>query len=107
MLEFLAETLDAKVGALYIAEGPATLRRFAGYAVPPGHEARHRVSKGDGLLGQAALENRVLHVKDVPDGYLDVSSTIGRSKARELIVVPAASDGIVHAVMELGFFRSD
>jgi signal transduction histidine kinase len=104
VLTFLAEALDTKVGALYIAEGPATLRRFAGYAVPPGHEGEI-VSKGDGLLGQAALENRTIHVRDVPDGYFEVSSATGRSKARELIVVPAAADGIVHAVVELGFFR--
>jgi signal transduction histidine kinase/CheY-like chemotaxis protein/CHASE3 domain sensor protein len=105
VLEFLAETLDAKVGALYLAEGPAMLRRFAGYAVPAGRE-NEVLNKGNGLLGQAALENRTIHVKNVPDGYLEVSSTIGRSKARELILVPAATDGVVYAVVELGFFRS-
>ena len=104
VLGFLAETLDAKVGALYLTEGPSTLRRFAGYAVPAGRE-EEIVHKGDGLLGQAALENRALHVRDVPDGYLEVSSTTGRSKARELLLAPAATDGVVHAVVELGFFR--
>jgi signal transduction histidine kinase/DNA-binding response OmpR family regulator/CHASE3 domain sensor protein len=104
VLKFLADTLDARVGALYIAEGPARLRRFAGYAVPPGRE-EEIVHNGDGLLGQAALENQTIHVTDVPDGYLEVNSTVGRSKARELIVVPATTDGIVHAVLELGFFR--
>jgi signal transduction histidine kinase/DNA-binding response OmpR family regulator/CHASE3 domain sensor protein len=104
VLTFLAEALDARVGALYIAEGPATLRRFAGYAVPQGR-AEEVIHEGHGLLGQAAFENRTIHVKDVPDGYLEVNSTVGRSKARELIVVPAATDGVVHAVVELGFFR--
>jgi CheY-like chemotaxis protein/CHASE3 domain sensor protein len=104
VLSFLAEYLDAKVGALYIAEGPMTLRRFAGYAVPPGH-AEEVVHQGEGLLGQAATENRIIHVKEVPDGFLEINSTIGRARARELIVAPAASDGVVHAVVELGFFR--
>jgi signal transduction histidine kinase/DNA-binding response OmpR family regulator len=104
VLGFLAQYLDAKVGALYIAEGPATLRRFAGYAVPPG-QGEEIVLKGDSLLGQAALENRMIHVRDVPDGYLAINSSLGRSKARELLVAPAASDGLVHAVVELGFFR--
>ena len=104
VLTFLAETLDAKVGAIYMAEGPATLRRFAGYALPPGR-ADDIVNKGVGLLGQAALENRAIHVQQVPDGYLEITSTTGSAKARELIVVPASSDGVVHAVVELGFFR--
>ena len=47
-------------------------RRFAGYALPPG--AAPSVRPGDGLLGQAAKENRPLHVPDVPDGYLPVAS---------------------------------
>ena len=104
VLEFLAESLDAKVGAIYMSEGPATLRRFAGYALPPGSQ-NEIVNKGAGLLGQAALENRSIHVQQVPDGYLEISSATGRAKPRELLVVPAASDGVVHAVVELGFFR--
>jgi signal transduction histidine kinase/CheY-like chemotaxis protein len=104
VLSFLADYLGAKVGALYITEGPHTLKRFAGYAVPPGREAEI-VHKGEGLLGQAALENRTIHVKEVPDGYLEINSTTGRSKSRELIIAPAASDGVVYAVVELGFFR--
>ncbi|MEJ1963238.1 MAG: response regulator [Gammaproteobacteria bacterium] len=104
VLEFLAEFLDAKVGALYIAESPATLRRFAGYALPAGqHDPL--VSAGESLLGQALLQNRTLHVKEVPEGYLSVNSSLGRAKARELLIAPAISDGVVHAVVELGFFR--
>ncbi len=61
--------------------------------------------KGEGLLGQAALENRVLHVVNVPDGYLPVNSSLGSSKPRELIVAPAATDGFVQAVVEIGLFR--
>jgi signal transduction histidine kinase/DNA-binding response OmpR family regulator/CHASE3 domain sensor protein len=104
VLTFLAESLDAKIGAIYMTEGPATLRRFAGYALPPGGDDT-LVNKGEGLLGQAALENRVIHVQQVPDGYLEVTSSTGRSKARELLVVPASSHGVVYAVVELGFFR--
>src|SRR5262249_44513877 len=60
---------------------------------------------GDGLLGQAAKENRTLHVRDVPKSYLDVASGVGRGAPRELLVAPAAIDGVVYAVVELGFFR--
>ena len=36
VLGFLADYLDAQVGAVYIAEGDGRFRRFAGYAIPPG-----------------------------------------------------------------------
>jgi CHASE3 domain sensor protein len=58
LLEFLAAYLEAQVGAVYIAEA-GQFRRFAGYALPMaaigGMDA---VRAGDGLIGQAAKDNR-------------------------------------------------
>ena len=39
------------------------------------------------------------------DGYLPVASGLGRGTPATLLVAPAAVDGVVHAVVELGFFR--
>ncbi|WP_428313117.1 response regulator [Hydrocarboniphaga sp.] len=103
VLEFLGAYLGAQVGAIYITEG-GRFRRFAGYAVPGGAD-HDELRPGDGLLGQAAKEQRALHVTDVPDGYLEVASSTGRSRSRELLLAPATIDGAVQAVLELGFFR--
>ena len=99
VLEFLADYLDAPIGVVYLTEGGG-LRRIAGYCAvdaPPRPE--------DGLPGQAARENRLLHVRELPAGYLPVRSGLGRGTPRELLVAPAATDGVVQAVLELGFFR--
>ena len=42
----------------------------------------------------------------MPDGYLPVGSSVGRGTPRELLVAPASVDGVVQAVVELGFFRA-
>ena len=42
---------------------------------------------------------------DVPAGYLTVSSGLGQSSASQLLLAPASIDGVVQAVIELGFFR--
>ena len=39
-----------------------------------------------------------------PRGYLPISSGIGKGTPNELVVVPASIDGVVQAVLELGFF---
>ncbi|MEO7773706.1 MAG: response regulator [Steroidobacteraceae bacterium] len=104
VLQFLADYLDAQVGAVYIAEDDGSFRRFAGYAIPPGAEA-YPLRPGDGLLGQAARDNRPLRVYDVPDGYLAVGSSTGRGKPKSLLIAPATTDGVVQAMVELGFFR--
>jgi CheY-like chemotaxis protein/CHASE3 domain sensor protein len=104
VLGFLTKHLDAQVGAVYLAEDDGSFRRFAAWALPPGAEA-YPLRPGDGLLGQAARDNRALHVRDVPDGYISVASATGRGKPNSLLVAPATADGVVQAVVELGFFR--
>jgi CheY-like chemotaxis protein/signal transduction histidine kinase/CHASE3 domain sensor protein len=102
LLEFLAGFVEAQVGAVYIAEA-GHYRRFAGYALPAnGHV--ETIRPGDGLVGQAARDNRALRVHDVPAGYLPISSGLGKGTPNELVVIPASIDGVVHAVLELGFF---
>jgi CheY-like chemotaxis protein/CHASE3 domain sensor protein len=103
-LEFLAGFLGAQVGAIFVTQSDGRFLRVAGYAMPPGGDALLR--PGDGLLGQAAKDNRVLHVREVPAAYLPIASSIGRAEPRELVVAPATIDGEIQAVVELGFFRT-
>ena len=102
LLGFLAGFVEAQVGAVYIAEA-GQYRRFAAYAIPA-NEYIESVRPGDGLVGQAAKDKRALRVRDVPDGYLPISSGIGKGTPNELVVIPASIDGVVQAVLELGFF---
>jgi len=106
LLEFLAPFLEAQVGAVYLAEG-GQFRRFAGYALPGGSIGGTEVVRaGDGLVGQAAKDNRLLRVRDVPAGYLPIASGVGQGVPGELLIAPASVDGVVYAVVELGFFGS-
>jgi signal transduction histidine kinase/CheY-like chemotaxis protein/CHASE3 domain sensor protein len=103
LLGFLAGFVEAQVGAVYIAD-TGQYRRFAGYALAAdGHI--ETVRPGDGLVGQAARDRRALRVSDVPADYLPITSGVGKGTPGELVVVPAIIDGVVHAVLELGFFR--
>jgi CheY-like chemotaxis protein/signal transduction histidine kinase len=103
-LSFLAGYLDAQVGAAFVVHRDGSFRRVATFAMPDGEQS-DRLLQGRSLTGQAAKENRTLHVRDVPDGYLTVSSSLGQGKPRELLVAPGSVDGVVHAVVELGFFH--
>ncbi len=102
VLDYLAIYSGAQVGALLIAES-GHLRRIAGYALPAGVEI-DRLRPGDGLAGQVAKANRVMRVRDVPAGYLPVGSAVGHGTPNELLIAPIGIDGVVLAVVELGFF---
>ncbi len=102
VLTYLADYLNAQVGALYIAENDGSFRRLAAFAAAADAPA---LRPGNGLLGQAAKENRPLRVRDVPADYLSVNSALGHHRPRELLIAPASVDGVVRAVVELGFFH--
>lgn len=103
-LAFLAGYLNAQVGAIYLQNDNAGFRRFGAYALSAGH-GPEELPAANGLLGQAARQHLPLHVRDVPQDYLSVSSALGTAMPRELLIVPAGIDGVVQAVVELGFFR--
>ena len=106
VLEFLSRYLEAEVGAIYIVEG-GQFRRFAGYALPAGYgPVADTLRPGEGLAGQAAKENRIRVVHDVPAQYLPVASTLGKFKPAHLLIAPASDGALVQAVVELGFFRA-
>ncbi len=106
VLEFMARYLDAAVAALYVREDNGSLRRVAAYGLSRGYEETEQsFYSAEGLVGQAALENRVLQLDDLPDNYLKVTSGLGQGAPRHVLVVPVQNDGQVNGVLELGFLR--
>ena len=100
VVKYLAQYLEAQVGAVFIAEGDA-YRRVGAYALEPGDGALLR--PGDGLAGQAIKNGEPLHVRDAPAEYLPVSSATGRARSSELLIAPASVDGRAYGVLEFGF----
>ena len=105
ILTSLAHELGAQVGAIYFAEGSSTFHRVATYALDPNAQSAERVRVGEGLVGEVARDNKLLHLDQLPEKYLEVSSSVGRGKPEQLVIAPADIDGRVYAILELGFFR--
>jgi signal transduction histidine kinase/DNA-binding response OmpR family regulator/CHASE3 domain sensor protein len=108
MLDFLAQYLDAAVGALYVRDKQhGTLRRIAAYGFSRESEqaAARSFEEGETLVGQAVAARRAIALRDVPDNYVQVVSATGRSAPKSLLITPIENDGEVNGVVELGFFR--
>ncbi|TWT66480.1 response regulator [Allorhodopirellula solitaria] len=104
VLTFLAEFLDAEVGAFFVSDGEV-FHRTATYGVPSSANLIEQATASEGLIGKAIKSGRVFQLTDIPDGYLAVGSSLGQSKPRDLIVVPMNTEKDVNAVAELGFMR--
>ncbi len=105
VLNFLSRYIDAAVGALYVVQD-GKLQRVAEYAYDPDHlQTARTLNVGTGLVGQAALERRVMALEDLPADYLKVTSALGDTAPRSVLIVPVEDSGMLNGVIELGFLR--
>jgi CheY-like chemotaxis protein len=104
LLAFLATHLDAHAGALYV-DKKGTFQLTGTFGTSTASEVVQSFERGDGLLGQAAASKQTFVVSDVPPGYLQISSALGKGAPRHLVVAPLYVDRVVNGVLELGFMR--
>jgi len=106
VLDFLARYIGIMVAAFYVRDEDGSLRRVASYGFDRQHEQTGQTFRAaEGLVGQAAQENRLLLIRDVPDDYLKVVSGLGNGKPVNVAVLPFIHEGHPNGVLELGFMR--
>jgi signal transduction histidine kinase/DNA-binding response OmpR family regulator/CHASE3 domain sensor protein len=98
---FLGSYLGCQVGAVYFAPSRGALRQVGGFALPEGPA----VAAPGGLTKQAYVQNKAIQTDDVPKEFFPVSSGLGHSPARHLLVIPTTADGVPNGAVELGFLQ--
>jgi HAMP domain-containing protein/CheY-like chemotaxis protein/signal transduction histidine kinase len=109
LLSELAPLVSAQRGTFYIAEnadGSAVLKLMAGYAFDDRDDVPVQFRFGQGLVGQCAVEKQRILVRDVPDGYIRINSSLGGSVPTTIVVLPVLFEGEVKAVVELASFHT-
>jgi CheY-like chemotaxis protein/signal transduction histidine kinase len=96
----LCHYLQAQIGALYIVEDQK-LNLMGSYAYNNKKPATN-FKLGQGLVGQAAVEKKLLLISNVPDDYITISSGWGETIPRHIIVIPFLYEDQVTGVIELG-----
>jgi signal transduction histidine kinase/CheY-like chemotaxis protein/HAMP domain-containing protein len=77
------------------------LEMIASYGYKHRRHISTRFALGEGLVGQAALEKKPILLTNVPDDYIQISSGLGESPPRNILVLPVLFEGDVKAVIEL------
>ncbi|WP_426176225.1 response regulator [Massilia sp. TWR1-2-2] len=105
-LDHVARYVDGMVAALYVREDGGALRRVATYGFSESWAGQQQVFKpGESLLGQAVREDRAIVVDELPADYIKVSSGLGRSAPRQLLIAPFRNEGEINGVIEIGFLH--
>ncbi len=104
----IAPMVEASYGVFYIKEGNGDqqcLKRIASYAGRPLEMNADFFRLGEGLVGQSALENRTIILDGVTGDYIKITSGLGETSPKSIVIIPVAFEEQVVAVMELAFLQ--
>ncbi|MES2511547.1 MAG: response regulator [Pseudomonadota bacterium] len=106
VLGFLAQYLKVDVAAAYVREDNGVLKRVATYGFSKElKNASQSFDSSESLVGQAAQDNRIIQLDQLPAGYLTVNSGLGQAAPRHVVIVPVTHEGQVNGVVEMGFLN--
>ena len=104
----LVKYVGANQATLYLVEEnrqEEVLRLKATYAYNRRKYVEKTIKPGEGMLGQVYLEKEPAYMTEVPEAYLEITSGLGESLPKNILIVPMLFNEKVQAVIELASFE--
>ena len=104
----LVKYVNANQGGLFLINDEGSGEKFieltAQFAYDRRKYADKRLVWGEGLIGSCILEKQSVFLKEVPENYLHITSGMGKSTPRNLLITPLKINEDVHGVVEIASF---
>jgi nitrate/nitrite-specific signal transduction histidine kinase len=107
LISKLVKYLGACHGSLFLLDdkNQKHLELFSCYAFDRKKFIEKQFELGEGLVGQTYLEAETIYMTDLPDDYIKITSGLGESNPRSLLIVPMKSNDVIEGVLELASFK--
>jgi|GEM_PF-3308919 len=108
LLSNIATYLQVQQGAMYWVNQEKADNTFlqlqAAYAPSPNKMQKTTFMLEEGLVGNSFTQQKIVHLKRVPQAYLHIMSGLGESAPQELLIMPLMLNGKSKGVIELSTF---
>lgn len=105
----LVEYIDANQGGIFLYNDENKknihLELMAAYAYDRRKYISKKVEPGEGLVGTCAKEQKTIHLTEIPENYIKISSGLGSSTPKSLLIVPLITEDQIIGVIELASFK--
>ncbi|MDD5758246.1 MAG: response regulator [Desulfobulbaceae bacterium] len=101
IITFLAHYINAQAGAFHVAQADGMLRLTATFCHSPLAKLPTECKFGEGLVGEAALGQRLVLIDNLPADYLHLQSGLGDTSPISLLLLPVLWQNRVRGVIEL------
>ena len=108
ILSELVNYIDANQGGIFIIEKDGDeeiLELKSTYAYNRRKYLKKKLEFKDGLVGQCALEREIIHLNEVPEDYLEITSGLGASSPRNILLIPLIFNEKIFGVIEIASFN--
>jgi len=105
ILTSIAKELDLAQGLFFVKNSDTENFKLEGRYAYFSEELPHDFVEGEGLSGQVAKDKTVINITDIPTGYITIVSGLGSGNPKNLLVIPAVSNGVTVGVLELASFH--
>jgi CheY-like chemotaxis protein/signal transduction histidine kinase/CHASE3 domain sensor protein len=102
-ISFLCTYLKANIGAVYQLNDKENVLKLSGqYAFLSPKDIKEKFTLNEGLIGQAAREQKQISLTDIPDEQIRLTSSILNAKPKHLLITPFLFEGKTVGVIEIG-----
>lgn len=105
----LVQYTQSSVGGLFVLnkeqDNDQYLELVACYAYERRKYTKKRIELGIGLVSQCYLERKTIHLKEIPQNYMLITSGLGGSKPQSLLLVPLKVNDTIEGVVEVASLR--
>lgn len=104
VIKELTDYVGAIQGGFFHLEeekGKKFFNLVAFYAYGRKKYADNKIPWNKGLIGTAAREQKTIQMKNLPDGYVSVTSGLGKANPNQIIVAPMITEGNLLGVFEI------
>lgn len=108
-LNQLCDELDAGIGVLFVSKeinGRKYIEFLTGYAYLLPDSQTLTYEYGEGISGQVAKTEKEIIISKVPDGYITITSGLGKATPSYMISLPLFNEGILVGVIEIAAFST-
>ncbi len=102
-INFLCAYLKANIGAVYLFNDKNNALVLSGqYAFSSPNNTQEKFTLNEGLIGQAAREQKQISLSDITEEHIRITSSVLNTKPKHLLITPFLFEGKTIGVIEIG-----
>lgn len=108
VISTLVQYTKSNQGGLYLVEGEDDqkfLELISLFAFNTKKFEQQKVRPGEGLVGQCFLEKETIFLTEIPEDYIRITSGLGGSNPKSILIVPLKIDKEIYGIVELASFE--